>query len=171
MSGTTQTVDVLLLVNADHLIANPSDVPGAVSLVVSDDLVDKAATGNELDGGNELWFDVKRNDNIRWRATTLSRNFDTTALITKVTQGRSQPGYDGAISDPTFITVYDAPVAYLAGINPIKVAGNKVIYTEWQATAEKPGKIWYTIEFVLLNQELQQIGGTHSWDPYITITD
>ncbi|WP_175650707.1 AidA/PixA family protein [Pseudomonas sp. Marseille-P9899] len=171
MSGTTQTVDVLLLVNADRLIANPNDVLGSVSLVVSTDLVDKAATGNQLDGGNELWFDVKRNDNIRWRATTLSRNFDTTALITKVAQGRAQPGYDGAISTPGFLTVEGVPVAYLVSNNPISVDGNTVTNTEWQATATKVGKIWYTIEFVLLDQELKQIGGTHTWDPYITITN
>ena len=171
MSGTTKTVDVLLIVNADRLIANPGDVAGSVSLVVSNDLVDKAATGNQLEGGNELWFDVNRNDNIRWRATTLSRNFDTTALITNVTQGpNNKPEYQGIISQPTFLTEYDVPVAYLIKQgNPPQTGATKVTLTEWQATAEKDGKLWYTIEFILLDQESRQIGGTHTWDPYITI--
>lgn len=174
MSG--QIVDVLLLVNADRLLANPNDVPGAVSLVVSNDLVDKAATGNELNGGNELWFDVKVDDNIRWRATTLSRNFDTTALITNVSQGKPINPQDGLIDTPSFKTLYEVPVAYLKGVtspSQVTVGSTPVTYTEWQTTAEKPGKLWYTITFILLNRDLQQLPvatKSFTWDPYITIT-
>ncbi|MFD2641960.1 AidA/PixA family protein [Pseudomonas japonica] len=172
MSGTTNTIDVLLIVDADNLLST-GDVAGSVSLLVQRNLVDPNATGNQQDGGNELWFDVKRGDNVRWRATTLSRNFDTTALITDVIQGDPNQGghYDGQISTPSYLPFYDVPVAYLEGTNPLKVGSNAVTVTVWQATAEKPGKLWYQIQFSLLNQETQQVGGPYIWDPYITVNN
>ncbi|WP_339488216.1 hypothetical protein [Pseudomonas rhizophila] len=58
MSGATQTIDVLVTIDADYLIAHPGDVGGAVAMLVSRDAVDKQASGNTGEGGDELWIDV-----------------------------------------------------------------------------------------------------------------
>lgn len=171
MSGTTNTIDVLLLVDADNLIST-RDVEGSVSLVVQHSLVDPNATNNEQDGGSELWFDVKRGDIVRWRATSLSRNFDTTALISDIVLGDNSSGhYGGVLSTPDYLTFTDVPVAYLQGTNPLKVGSTATTVTLWQATAESPGKLFYKIQFYLLDQETNIVGGPYIWDPYITINN
>ncbi len=108
MSGATQTIDVLVNVDADYLLAHPKDVGGAIAMLVTRGAVDSHANTNagEGEGGNELWFDVNPGDNIRWRATTLSRNFDRIALIKDIEIGDPHQGgdYKGTISKPNSST-------------------------------------------------------------------
>ncbi|MHA6195577.1 AidA/PixA family protein [Pseudomonas wadenswilerensis] len=170
MSGTTNTIDVLLLVDADNLIST-GNVEDSVSLVVQRKLVDQNAKDNQQDGGNELWFDVKNGDNVRWRATTLSRNFDTTALISNIVRGDNNSGqYGGALSQPIPLTFDDVPVAYLKDQKPT-FGSTATTVSVWQATAETPGKLFYRIQFYLLDRETKVVGGPYIWDPYITITN
>ena len=170
MSGATQTIDVLVTVDADYLIAT-NDVAGSIAMLVNRDKVDSQASGNSLDGGDELWIDVNPGDNIRWRATTLSRNFDRVALITNVQQGNPNQGgtYLGSMSTPISYNIPGIPVPYLDKGAAHGISKTDVTYTFWQATAENAGKLWYTITFILLDRNLNQIGTTHTWDPYITV--
>lgn len=171
MSGATQTIDVLVTIDADYLIAHPGDVGGAVAMLVSRDAVDKQASGNTGEGGDELWIDVNPGDNIRWRATTLSRNFDRVALITNVQQGNPHQGgdYPGSMSTPISYNIPNIPVPYLDKGALHGIAKTDVTYTFWQSTALNAGKLWYTVTFVLLDRNLNQIGPNYSWDPYITV--
>lgn len=172
MSSATQTIDVLVNVDADYLIAHPNDVGGAISMLVTRDAVDPNASGNTGEGGDELWIDVKPGDNIRWRATTLSRNFDRIALIKNVQSGDPHQGgdYKGTMSTPL---TYNIPgvVPYLNKAANGGISKTDVIYSMWQATAENPGKLWYQITFVLLDRDLNQLGPQHTWDPYITVNN
>lgn len=172
MSGVTQTIDVLVNVDADYLLEHPNDVGGAISMLVTRDAIDSQASGNTGEGGNELWFDVKPGDNIRWRATTLSRNFDRIALIKDVESGDPHQGgdYKGTMSKPTSFNI-PGVVPYLNKAAVGGISKTDVIYTMWQSTALNPGKLWYTITFVLLDRDLNQIGQPHTWDPYITINN
>ena len=173
MSGATQTIDVLVNVDADYLLAHPNDVGGAISMLVTRDAVDSHASGNTGEGGNELWIDVKPGDNIRWRATTLSRNFDRIALIVDVQNGDPHKGgnYQGTMSTPISYNIPGIPVPYLDKNAPGGIAKTDVTYTFWQAIAENPGKLWYTITFVLLDRNLNQIGPNYTWDPYVTVNN
>ncbi|MBT2293847.1 AidA/PixA family protein [Pseudomonas fluorescens] len=171
MSGSTQTIDVLVAVDADYLIANPNAlVANAVSMLVNRGAIDSQASGITADGGYELWIDVNPGDNIRWRATTLSRNFDRVALITGVKQ-TSLPTQGGAISTPTPYNITNIPVPYLDNGAPHGIAKTDVTYTFWQAVAESGGKLSYQITFILLDRNLNQVGEPHTWDPYITVND
>ncbi|WP_194791411.1 AidA/PixA family protein [Pseudomonas sp. UFMG81] len=171
MSGTTQTIDVLITVDADYLQSHPSDVHGAISMISRRDVVDAHASGDSADGGAELWIDANSGDNIRWRATTLSRNFDRIALITKVTQGDPHQGgnYPGSMSTPLSYNIPNIPVPYLDSGAAHGISKTDVTYTFWQAVAEAPGKLWYKVTFVLLDRNLNQIGPAYTWDPYITV--
>ncbi|MDR0280116.1 MAG: inclusion body family protein [Paucimonas sp.] len=167
---TNAIIDVLLLVDADNLIST-GNVENSVSLVVPRNLIDPNASNNELDGGSELWFDVKNGDIVRWRATTLSRNFDTTALISNIIRGDNRNGkYGGVLSPPSFLTFTDVPVAYLKDQTP-SFGSTATTVSVWQATASAPGKLFYKIEFYLLDRESKVVGGPYSWDPYITINN
>ncbi|RON08805.1 nematocidal protein [Pseudomonas brassicacearum] len=174
MSGATQTIDVLVTVDADYLSAHPNDVGGAIAMLVSRDKIDSHASTSDgtADSGNELWIDVNPGDNIRWRATTLSRNFDRVALITGVRQGNppNDPKYPGSISTPHSFNIPGIPVPYLDKGAPHGISKTDVTYTLWQATAESGGKLWYTITFILLDRNLNQIGQPNSWDPFITVS-
>lgn len=171
MSGATQTIDVLVTVDADHLI-NTGDVPGAIAMLVTRSAIDSHATGNQGEGGNELWIDVNPGDIIRWRATTLSRNFDRVALITDVEQGDKTQGgyYPGAMSKPVSYNIPGIPVPYLDNGVSRGISKTDVTYTFWQSIALNPGKLWYQATFILLDRNLNQIGPTHTWDPYITVS-
>jgi len=160
-------IDVLLLVDADNLIST-GNTEGSVSLVASPSLVDPSATNNEQDGGNELWIDVQEGDVVRWRATTLSRNFDTTAIISNIVLGANSQNYPGKLGPPEFLTFSDVPVAYLKDQTPT-FGSTATTVSVWQATANTPGKLFYKIEFYLLNRKTTVVGGPYSWDPYITI--
>jgi len=168
MSGTSNVIDVLLLVDADHLVST-GNVVDSVSLFVQRGLVDPHATGNQQEGGDELWFDIKKGDIVRWRATTLSRNFDTTALISNIVLGANDSDYKGVLSPPEYLTFQDVPVAYLKNNDPVDFGSTASTVTVWQAAAEAPGKLWYKIQFYLLDQETRVVGGPYIWDPYITI--
>lgn len=175
MSGATQTIDVLVNIDADYLLAHPNDVGGAIAMLVTRSAVDSHAniTSGEGEGGNELWFDVKPGDIIRWRATTLSRNFDRIALIKNVVIGDPHQGgdYKGTISTPQTFNIPGIPVPYLDNGAPGGIAKTDVTYTVWQSTALSPGKLWYQIVFVLLDRNLNQIGPNNTWDPYITVNN
>ncbi len=172
MSSATNTYDVLVNIDADYLIAHPNDVGGAISMLVTRDAVDPHASGNTGEGGNELWIDVKTGDNIRWRATTLSRNFDRIAQIKNVQPGDPHQGgdYKGTISPPVSFNV-PGVVIYLNKAAPGGISKTDVTYSLWQATALNPGKLWYTINFALYDRDLNQIGTDHTWDPYITVNN
>ena len=171
MSASTNTVDVLLIVDADRLLGGAA-VKDSVSLVVQRSLVDpNADTQDEQDGGDELWFDVKKGDNIRWRGTTLSRNFDKSVVITSVYAGNQPQGNTGGISPPQTLKFTGVPVAYLTQVDPPTFGSTPSTVTLWQATATDVGKLWYLIEFYLLDQDAQPINKTpYSWDPFITVT-
>lgn len=172
MSGATQTIDVLVNVDADYLLAHPKDVGGAIAMLVTRGAVDSHANTNagEGEGGNELWFDVNPGDNIRWRATTLSRNFDRIALIKDIEIGDPHQGgdYQGTISKPNSFNI-PGVVPYLNKAAPGGISKTDVMYTMWQSTALSAGKLWYKIYFVLLDRDLNQIGPTNTWDPYVTV--
>ncbi|AZF22330.1 AidA/PixA family protein [Pseudomonas sp. R3-52-08] len=171
MSGSTQTIDVLIAIDADYLIANPNAlVANAVSMLVNRDAIDSQASGITADGGYELWIDLNPGDIVRWRATTLSRNFDRVAIIIGINQSKDST-QGGSISAPTPINVKNIPVPYLEDGQTQAFAKTDVTYTVWQAVAESEGKLAYQIKFVLLDRSLKQIGETHTWDPYITVTD
>ncbi|MCF1488607.1 inclusion body family protein [Pseudomonas sp. AA27] len=173
MSGTTQTIDVLITVDADYLLSKPQDVAGSIAMVTRRDAIDSQASNDrgERDGGAELWIDANPGDNIRWRATTLSRNFDRIALITRVVQGDPHQGgnYPGSMSTPISYNVPNIPVPYLDKSAAHGISKTDVTYTFWQAVAEAPGKLWYKVGFVLLDRNLNQIGPEYIWDPYITV--
>jgi hypothetical protein len=171
MSGSTQTIDVLIAVDADYLIANPNAlVANAVSMLVNRDAIDSQASGITADGGYELWIDLNPGDIVRWRATTLSRNFDRVAIITGINQSMDST-QGGSISAPAPLNIKNIPVPYLEDGQTQAFAKTDVTYTVWQAVAESEGKLAYQIKFVLLDRSLKQIGETHTWDPYITVTD
>jgi hypothetical protein len=172
MSSATQTIDVLVNIDADYLLAHPGDVGGAISMLVTRDAVDSHASGNTGEGGNELWIDVKPGDNIRWRATTLSRNFDRIALIKDVESGDPHQGgdYQGTMTKPITFNV-PGVVLYLNKAAPGGVSKTDVTYSLWQSTAQNQGKLWYTITFALYDRDLNQIGPNYTWDPYITVND
>ncbi|TWC13413.1 MULTISPECIES: AidA/PixA family protein [unclassified Pseudomonas] len=167
MSSATRTVDVLVTIDADYLLAH-NDVAKSVSMLVNRDLIDSHASGDGLNGGDELWFDVNSGDNIRWRATTLSRNFDRIAMITAVQQTSKVGGdYLGSITID--------PPATLPGVVPFidpnakgGYSSTPVQYTLWPALAVNKGKLSYTITFVLLDQNLKS-SQEYSWDPFITV--
>jgi len=168
MSSATQTFDVLVNVDADYLLAHPDDVRGSISMLVTRSAIDSHASGDTGEGGNELWFDVNSGDNIRWRATTLSRNFDRIAVIKSIQSGGSNGGdYPGTMSQPQS---YNLPgvVAYLNNV-PGGLSKTDVVYTLWQSIAQNPGKLWYTVTFALYDRDLYQIGPDRNWDPYITV--
>lgn len=162
MSGATQTIDILVTVDADYLIAHPHDVQGSIAMLVNHDSV-----GND-DGGAELKVNVKEGDIIRWRATSLSRNFDRIALITSVV-GQSVQDSTGTIDPPRPLNFSPIPVPYLEK-DKKTIAKTDVTYTLWQSTALTAGDVWYTLEFVLLDRHLKQTG-PFNWDPFIHISD
>lgn len=171
MSSATQTFDVLVNVDADYLLAHPGNVAGAISMLVTRSAIDSHASGDTGEGGSELWFDVNSGDNIRWRATTLSRNFDRIAVIKSIQSGGSNGGeYPGTMSQPQS---YNLPgvVVYLNNGVPGGLSKTDVVYTLWQSLAQKPGKLWYTITFALYDRDLNQIGSDFNWDPFITVNN
>lgn len=172
MSATTNTVDVLLIVDAD-LLRQTNNVEKSVSLVTQRSQVDPNATDpTEQDGGYELWIDVKKGDNIRWRATTLSRNFDTSAVITNVYKGNPQNGNTGDIAPPELQNYPEVRVPFVQSAgNPPTFGYSPATVTFWQTNARKEGKVWYVIEFYLLDQQAKPLNSSpYSWDPYITVT-
>ena len=178
MSGNI--VDVLLVVDADQIIdgvggTQQSRVPGAVYLVAQRKLVDGSASGDQQDGGNELWIDVKKGDVIRWRATTVSRNFDRSTVISRVYKGNKQTANAGDISDPELHWFEDVLVPYVKKgsnvSNPPNIGTTSTTVSLWQADAEKPGadKIWYMIDFYVLDSQGNIISERLNWDPFITV--
>jgi hypothetical protein len=174
MSGTTNTIDVLLIVDADFLLANPTRVGDAVFLLAQRSQVDQSpeAQGPAYqDGGYELWIDVKKNDIIRWRATTLSRNADISAVISSVFVGAPAPGETGNLSNIDLVTPSEMLVPYMKGPGNTEFGTTEVTVSYWQANAAIPGKLSYRIEFYLLNSAGENINlHPFSWDPFITIT-
>jgi len=169
MSSATRTVDVLVTIDADYLLAH-NDVSKSVSMLVNRDLIDSHASGDGLNGGDELWFDVNVGDNIRWRATTLSRNFDRIAMITAVKQtSKESDGYLGKINIDSPATL-SGVVPYIdpKSTNGSGYSSTPVQYTLWPALAVEPGKLSYTITFVLLDRDLKS-SQEYSWDPFITV--
>lgn len=171
MSGSTQTIDVLVAIDADYLVGHPNDlVANAVSMLVNRDAVDSQASGVTSDGGYELWIDAKPGDNIRWRATTLSRNFDRIAMITDIQQ-TSNVNQGGSMTPPVTYNIPNIPVPFQDKGAPHGISANEVTYSFWQAVAQKEGKLSYTITFILLDRNLNQIGESHTWDPFITVNN
>lgn len=178
MSGNTNTIDVLLIVDADYLQHAASNTGDAVFLLAQRSQVDVNAGKKGpayQDGGNELWIDVKRNDVIRWRATTLSRNADTSVVITNVYVGDRQSGQVGEFSSIGLVTPAQTMVSYLKSpYNPpsapnFATAPANISY--WQATAGLPGTLPYKIDFFLLDQDGNYINEKpYTWDPFISIT-
>ncbi|WP_347904962.1 AidA/PixA family protein [Pseudomonas purpurea] len=170
MSGATQVIDVLLTVDADYLINNPNGrVENAIAMVTRRASIDPHASGDTGDGGANLWIDVKAGDIIRWSATTLSRNFDRSALITQMRESSISTNFPGSMSDPVHFNIPNIPVPYLDYSTPRGISKTDATYTLWQSTAKNPGKLWYAFTFVLLDRGLNQIGPSYTWDPYITV--
>ncbi|WP_085708335.1 MULTISPECIES: AidA/PixA family protein [unclassified Pseudomonas] len=172
MSSATQTIDVLVNIDVDYLLAHPKNVGGAISMLVTRDAVDSHASGDTGEGGSELWIDVRPGDNIRWRATTLSRNFDRIAVIKDIESGDPHQGgdYKGTMTKPIHFNV-PGVVLYLNNAGVGGISKTDVIYTLWQATAQDPGKLWYKITFALYDRDMNQIGSDNTWDPYITVNN
>ncbi len=172
MSEATHTIDVLLVVDADFLLAGGS-VANAVFLLAQRSQVDQSpdAQGPAYqDGGNELWIDVKKNDIIRWRATTLSRNADISAVISNVYPGNPAPGEKGQLSNIELVTPSEMLVPYMTEPGNTQFRTTEVIVSYWQANAAIPGKLSYRIDFYLLDSAGKNLNQQpFSWDPFITI--
>jgi len=173
MSGTTNTIDVLLVVDADYLLKT-GNTSNAVFLLAQRSQVDPNAAGQGpayQDGGNELWIDVKKNDIIRWRATTLSRNADISAVISSVYQGNPAQNETGKLSNIELVTPSEMLVPYMKEQGNTQFGYTEVTVSYWQANAAIPGKLNYQIEFYLLDSTGKNLNqNPFSWDPFITIT-
>ncbi|MFW3899597.1 AidA/PixA family protein [Pseudomonas putida] len=179
MSGNI--VDILLVVDADLIASVPRNqqagqVANAVYLVAQRQLVDPNAQGNEQDGGYELWIDVKRGDVIRWRTTTLSRNFDKSSVITNVYESGTQSAHAGVLDQFTLQQYDEVLVPYVkADSDPRKapdIGTTSTTVSLWQAEARAAGtdRIAYRIDFYLLDAAGNLISDRLSWDPFITVS-
>lgn len=165
-------VDVLLVVDADYVKANPTTVGNGIFLLAQRSVAHSEREGPQYqDGGNELWIKVASQDVIRWRATTLSRNANISAVITKVYAGSESEG--GTFSNIDFVSPMQMNIPYVTGLNPLGYNHTSVPVSFWQATAGDVGWLAYQINFHLLDASGKPFPNdpTYSWDPYITITD
>lgn len=167
-------IDVLLVVDADLIRNNPSNTNAgpAVFLLAQRSQVGAEREGPQYqDGGNELWIKVKANDVIRWRATTLSRNANTSVVITNVYPGGESEG--GTLKNIELMSPMQVQMPYLLKQTPLTYGHSTTTVSYWQATADHTGWLAYQINFHLLNSNGEPFSPDYeySWDPYITIVE
>ncbi|MCT8352785.1 inclusion body family protein [Photorhabdus kayaii] len=117
---------------------------------------------------------VPINANIRWRATTVSNNFDYTIILYKF---KKLSIGDDVISVPSQIWSQN-PMGKKVPMVPSGINANedepKIIFVEsqdsyFQATAHKPGVEQYTWFFAAYDGK--KLLGYYRYDPYVEVTN
>lgn len=131
-----------------------------------------APYGNVIssEGIAELNIHVNNGDVIRWRSTALSKGLDHAVLLYQY----SKSSGDGIIghgekSGPDASPVYTSPLPIINFDNPASTPTKQNVENfYWQGTAQKPGKLTYSWDFMIVDSS-NKIIGYCTWDPYITI--
>ncbi|KAF0249120.1 MAG: aidA [bacterium] len=154
MSDQTQTIDILIAVDAETILSKFSNNLGSQdnpTHTLDQYLRMIARHNNTLLGIGNSGIDIKAEigNNVRWRAASLSINFDYDVLIYRfsnppLTQGQNL-GYisvpealDGTIQEPV-----------LNPDNPSQPVFREVTNYYWQSTIKKTGIIGYNFHFMI----------------------
>ncbi len=137
----------------------------------------KDANGISGQGGAELNFKGEVGDNVRWRATSLSGNFEKSVIL-----------YDFAVLGESGGAELSEPKLH-GGVKKGKALTTKIMtpiqsqerplptelivtpYNFLESTLEAAGQLTYTFSFQVNDSGSGDLIGYGVWDPYITIED
>ncbi|MFE6775386.1 AidA/PixA family protein [Streptomyces sp. NPDC057702] len=171
----SETIDVLVAINAQDLIANtqnpsqdhnnPTPVSDPKSYIYM-----TVRHKNEVNGssGAELNVSAKRQDTIRWRETTYSVDSFYSVLFYRYVPGDpSKKLIETPQSKrPTADLPYPDPQA---GDEAAFKTQKDVIAPHWSAEVLNKGSDSYTFFFQVIDQD-GKVVGYFSWDPFLTIS-
>ncbi|MFI9205758.1 inclusion body family protein [Streptomyces sp. NPDC053048] len=161
----SQIVNVLISFDAFTIhkrYPNPSQNPTSPTTVASN-LIYMTTRQDRVIGypGAELNVKATPGDIIRWRETTLSLNFDYSALLYKFV-----PQSGGNLISPPEVRVAERVVPVPKnGTTDFEIQEIKDHY--WTTDILKTGRVQYQFYFQLLDGKNRL--GYFKWDPYITI--
>lgn len=168
MSSATQTPDILMAFDAEAIIAKGTGTPDSPIYAGTENIYMITRKGNVVSGnaGGELRIQVAVGDNIRWRSTSLSGNFDYDVLLYKFES--TDPNND-LMSEPTSMsgTIHE-PVPNKH--DPLHPTSQLVTNYYWQAVTEQTGSITYHFHFMITDRN-GKVLGYYMWDPFITIVN
>ena len=168
MSSTPSIIDVLIVIDADTLIADyPGGTP-ANPMSVDQKLIymmvrqDNGVFG---EGTKELKIRAQTEDQLRWRETTTTLNSVYFGLMYKFFTLRGSE-------------LLSAPEALVATVktplpdpdNPLVPRTQEIKSYFWAATILQPGKTTYAFQFAILDRHNNPLG-YYTWDPFISITE
>ena len=178
MADTNSNIDVLVAIDSDTILSvygNGGSSPSSPKPVDNSYIYMIVAQDDALSGnaGGELNISASNGDNIRWRETTLSMNFNTSVVFaefsTQQTSLITSPELVGGFPPDGDVETELEPQP-VQGTPPWSAKETSTPYHFWQATAESPGTVTYHWVFQIFNSDGTS-AGYYSWDPFITITD
>ncbi|WP_409284843.1 AidA/PixA family protein [Pseudomonas protegens] len=135
-------------------------------------MVVRRSNADGADGGSELAVNLRQGDQLRWRATSLSKGLYYSVIIYQYTQTHPPLSED---PNPYLTNVVPTvlPSTPLPIINRDNPAGQpipqnvKTFY--WQADATRVcTRVTYTWSFMIVDRD-NKVLGYCSWDPYFSI--
>ncbi|WP_347900701.1 AidA/PixA family protein [Pseudomonas purpurea] len=167
--------DVLIAIDTDtilrhfnHDISQDHNYPTRIAPRFAEDVIHMVSNSKDTSnqGSANITSTLELGDVIRWRATTLSKDFENSVILYNYSQLYSD---GGEISPVRIISIQGAPMPVInkqsPWATPIKQEVNTYL---WAATAENRGHITYTWSFMIVDKH-NQVVGYCSWDPYMTI--
>jgi hypothetical protein len=187
MKGTMRIVDILVAIDCDQIVedyknqddahkrstdpAKPTQLADSKKYIY---MITKSSDVLSGNAGDALNVRVNLGDIIRWRETSLTNDFDYSAVFTQFialpsSTGRiTAPAPVGGVSgDEVFAKKEPEPIQ---GTAPWKASMQLTPYHYWQCSTERPGTVTYHWVFQILDTKGQSLG-YFAWDPWITIAE
>lgn len=135
----------------------------------------KDANGVTGQGGAELRIKGEVGDNVRWRSTSLSGNFEKSVVLYNFASQSSQGGeistptlHGGVKNERTLTTKIMTPEQ---GGLPLSTELIATPYNYMESNLEAHGTITYQFSFQVNDSGSGELIGYGTWDPFINIED
>lgn len=161
-------IDLILVMDtAGLLAAYPPGSPEAPNSVDQPLIYMMVRQANAVFGeaSKELKISARTGDILRWRASSLSLNSDSTAALYKFFALR---GSDLLSPPAPLLAQIASPLPNPA--DPLHPGRQEIANAFWQSTILAPGNVTYAFQFMVLDRDNNPLG-YFSWDPFITISD
>ena len=172
----SDNIDILIAIDTDDLpqlsqdINNPtSGLNNFVYMIVKD----SSAVSDQ--DGPELTISANIGDNVRWRAESLSNNFEYSVMLYNF---QATQDSETLLSTPTLVggVKNDHPytINEIMGIQgPLPISGTNIStpYSFMQSTVEATGNVTYQWMFQVNKTNDGSLVGYGIWDPFIKISN
>ena len=177
----SDTIDILCAIDAEDILSqypNPSQNSGSPTGVSANLIYMIVQQGSAISGNGQGELNISANigDNIRWRETSLSLNFEYSVQFYNFSSSSQDlitlpPVLVGGVNnDGTLAEVQEAMPKHVSGAPPwLPTSVNNTPYHYWQSTAQEAGNETYHWQFLIADSN-GNVQGYFQWDPYITIS-